>query len=558
MKPWFERDPDRYETEREFWAGQGFSEERDGDDIVFRGAVDVTVAEGPGEPYEQHDFELTVRYLEGFPFVAPEVAFLDPPVRRHRHQSSRGKPCLFPDEAWHQDQKAGEFLKALRTWLSAYIVGRFPRELAIYELPEYLVDSGLTVLGPPGMDDAAEGATSGSFRVTELLGLDLAVVTELQGVDVGTDVLDGLRMRRAFKQQERVGTWYRLDAEPPPPQLLTELQDILKKSGHTNPVFPPRERPRLTALRFEDEVLGQPRWLFLDTGIENAKRPPRPHEREVLGATFYPVTREELFRRLQGVTDTDTLSDRIVTVFGLGAVGSSAALALAREAVGEFKLCDPDTLRPGNVIRHVLDLSDVGQPKATAVEAAIHRINPFVETSTKLTGLRKPEVMEEILNDAHLVISAIGDNTIEEQLNQVVVESMSQPPVLFARTLHAGDAIRVILFRPGRDACFTCLMLHKEDGHPDWVTVPASNLPGVHDDGCATAAAVGAGLASEHAGLLLARRATAVLTGRDGEANHWLWLERPVDGVEAQRMPDPGVLRADRFEPHPECPVCRG
>jgi len=556
VKPWFERDAERYGAERAFWTGRGFTETRHGDELVFRGIVELRVAKAAGDPYEKHEFELTVTYLAGFPYVAPEVAFIDPPIRRYRHQSRRGKPCLFPDEAWHSDKKPTEFLRALHSWLRAYIVGKFPNDLGIYELPEYMEPSDLTVLGPPGMEDAAEGHDTGEFRVTEMMGVNLAVVTHLQGVEVGTEMLKGLRVSPAIKQQDRVGKWYRLAQEPDPPQLVEQLRSILAASGHGNVVLPRRQRPQLIALRFEDDVLRQPRWLLVDTGVENPRRPPLPADHKVLAASFHPVSRDELFRRLKGVTDTEALAEREVTAFGLGAVGSTAILALAREGVGEFKLCDPDILRPGNVVRHALDLSDIGQPKAAAMEAAVHRINPFVETSLGISKLREPAVMDELISTAHLVVSAIGDDTIEEHLSEVIVESLSKPPVLYVRTLHAGDAIRIALFRPGRDACFTCLMLHREDNHGDWVTVPASDLPNVYDDGCAAPAPVGAGVASHHAGLLVARRAVEVLTTGGDDANHWLWLERPIDGITARRMPEPGVLRVDRFEPHPDCPVC--
>ncbi|MEN3284962.1 MAG: hypothetical protein V7607_6102 [Solirubrobacteraceae bacterium] len=556
MKPWFERDPERYSAEREFWANHGFTKEPVGDQLVFRGVIELRVSTAAGEPYEKHEFELTVTYPEGFPYVAPEVAFIDPPIRRYRHQARSGKPCLFPDEAWHSDKKPSEFLRALQSWLRAYIVGEFPNDLGIYELPEYMESSDLTVLGPPGIEDAAEGHDSGDFRVTEMMGVSLAVVTHLQGVEVGTEMLTGLRVSPAIKQQERVGKWYRLGQEPDPPHLVEELRRILAASGHGNVVVPRRQRPQLIALRFQDAVLRQPRWLFLDTGVENPKRPPLPANHNVVATRFFPVSRDELFRRLKGVTDTDALAEREVAVFGLGAVGSHATLALAREAVGEFTLCDPDILKPGNVVRHALDLSDVGQPKATAMQAAVHRINPFVETSVKLTDLRKPDVMDKLTGTAHLVVSAIGDDTIEEQLNEVIVESLAKPAVLYARTLHAGDAIRIALFRSGRDACFTCLMLHREDSHEDWVTVPASDLQPVYDDGCAAPAPVGAGLASHRAGLLVAQRAVEFLTMGGENANHWLWLERPIDGITARRMPEPRVLRVDRFEPHPDCPVC--
>src|SRR5262249_38728599 len=152
------------------WTEHEFTESRDGDELVFRGVVGLQVSKAAGQPYDWHEFELTITYLEGFPYVAPEVAFIAPVVRRHRHQAPGGKPCLFPDEAWHRDQPPSQFLKALRSWLHAYLVGEFPRELAIYEFPEYLEPSLLTILGPPGMTEAAAGHTSGKFRLTELVG----------------------------------------------------------------------------------------------------------------------------------------------------------------------------------------------------------------------------------------------------------------------------------------------------------------------------------------------------------------------------------------------------
>jgi len=96
---------------------------------------------------------------------------------------------------------------------------------------------------------------------------------------------------------------------------------------------------------------------------------------------IYTVSHDELFRRLEGVRDVaHALKEKHVVCFGLGAIGSSLAIALTREGVGSFALCDPDTLRPGKVIRPALDLLSVGQCKAEAVESALGRINPSVRT----------------------------------------------------------------------------------------------------------------------------------------------------------------------------------
>lgn len=460
MTPWFELDPERYAAEEHFWLEHGFSARRDGDNLVFHGTVGIKVKKGPGEPWEKHDFELTVTYLPGFPYVAPEVTFIAPPIRHFRHQSPAGKPCLFPDEAWHSDRPADEFFGAIEAWLRAYITGTFPRELALYELPQYLEPSRLEILGPPGLGAVDSGLDAGRFRLTELLGLDLAIVTHIQDVDVGTSVLEALSARRAIKQQERAGEWYRLRHEPAPPRTPEELKAVLAASGHSQVNLPPKESPRLLALVFDDDAFHEERWLFLDYGVE-ARRPgqrrkdnkPRPRPvRRVRAARFYSVSHRELFRRLEGVRDTNLLSERIVTVFGLGAVGSHTTITLADEGVGEFILCDPDTLQPGNVVRHALDLSDVGQPKPVAMAAAVRRNNPYAETSFRVSRLRDPEVMEAMMSYSHLVISAVGDDNVEEQLNEVAVKSPSTPTVLYVRTLHAGDALRIFRCRPGRPA----------------------------------------------------------------------------------------------------------
>lgn len=557
MRAWFERDRSRYEQERDFWTSKGFRERCEGDDLSYLGIVELTVSEGSGDPFRAHRFEVSVTYPAGFPHVAPDVKFISPAIRRRRHQSPLGAPCLFPPNAWNSERSPGEFLKALRRWLHSYIVGDFPNELALYELPEYFIPSGLTVVGPARMTDAAEGRASGSFRATEVIGRDLAVVTHIDGNEVGSALLAGMRLSGDVRQTDRVGRWYRLSTPPGAPQRLHELLHILAREGHLLKPPAPQARPTLIALLFQDDVLDEPHWLFLDIGLDRPKKPPHFKNRPVRAADFYMVSQEELFRRIQGIREPDVLAEKSVAVFGAGAIGSVASLALAREGVGSFTLCDPDKLRPGNVMRHALDLADVGQYKAEAMEAAVGRINPFAATVSETTNLREPAVLDRWASSADLILSAIGDDSVESLLNEVIVASEERPPVLFARTLHAGDATRVMLLRPGRDACFTCLMLHRQDDHPDWIEVPASPLAPVHDEGCSAPALPGTGLASAQAGLLLARRAMEVLEAGGGEPNHWFWLERPISAMTATRRPEPGVLRADRFERHPDCSVCR-
>ncbi len=66
-----------------------------------------------------------------------------------------------------------------------------------------------------------------------------------------------------------------------------------------------------------------------------------------------------------------------VIVFGLGGVGSWCAEALARSAVGEITLVDPDTVAPSNINRQLPALAaTIGSPKAEVLAERFAQINP--------------------------------------------------------------------------------------------------------------------------------------------------------------------------------------
>lgn len=77
---------------------------------------------------------------------------------------------------------------------------------------------------------------------------------------------------------------------------------------------------------------------------------------------------EDGFRRLRSSS---------VAVFGLGGVGSHAALALARGGVGRLRLVDFDVVSASSLNRHaVAGPADVGRPKATVVAERLAELCP--------------------------------------------------------------------------------------------------------------------------------------------------------------------------------------
>lgn len=557
MKPWHERFPSIYEYEQRYWLDKGFEQRplRNGDEVAFTGTITARVK--LGDELQAHSFKLRILYPQGYPYIPPRVEFLDPKIRRARHQGLDGAPCLFPPAAWTLNFPASEFYIAIERWLGCHLVGNFPRELALYELPEYLRYSAFSVIASPAIMEKMRGHNAGTFTVHELVGRDLGVLWSLDEQIVGRELLDAVAPASTRKTIRRVARWYRLSDEPAPVHNTVELQKLLSCHGHQVDL---KKRPRtdrdLIGLVFPDAALQEERFLIFDLGVRSKKtqaeigkgwpaRAPRT----------YVVSQEELFRRLEGVRDIARLDEMHVVCFGLGAIGSPMTLALAREGIGKFTLCDPDTLRPGNIIRHALDLLDVGQFKAEAVEAALARVNPWIDMRVETEHLTYPDVIAAKLAGANLVLLAIGDDLREELVGEIVATSQTPPPLILARTLHAGAAYRVALVRPGIDACLRCLVDYQQEAHPDWIHVPASELDDVFDGGCASPARPGAGLTGQQAALFAAARALETLEDRAGEANHWLWVERRISSDDS-RLQTPMTLHQARFQPRDGCPIC--
>ena len=82
-------------------------------------------------------------------------------------------------------------------------------------------------------------------------------------------------------------------------------------------------------------------------------------------------------RRLYGADALETFRNAHVCVLGIGGVGSWAAEALARSAIGRITLIDPDHVAESNINRQLPALdSTLGMAKAQAMTERMRMINP--------------------------------------------------------------------------------------------------------------------------------------------------------------------------------------
>lgn len=117
---------------------------------------------------------------------------------------------------------------------------------------------------------------------------------------------------------------------------------------------------------------------------------------------------EILSRDLSGVAQI--LEGARVVCVGVGSLGGTVSLQLARSGVGHLTLIDPDYLVSANLGRHVLGADDLGLAKAEALQERIRKDLPTTEvvafsTFAEVVMYRNPEVFEK----ADLVIVTTAD-----------------------------------------------------------------------------------------------------------------------------------------------------
>ena len=126
-------------------------------------------------------------------------------------------------------------------------------------------------------------------------------------------------------------------------------------------------------------------------------------------ATETPERRFAGVARLYGEDAYRKFTQATAVVVGLGGVGSWAAEALARSAVGHLVLIDLDHIAISNINRqlHAME-GEFGKAKVDAMAERIRKINPAIHLTTHDAFLSASNLIELIPNGAY-VLDACDD-----------------------------------------------------------------------------------------------------------------------------------------------------
>lgn len=488
--------------------------------------------------------EIRIELPAGFPFEKPVVYPSGAnPVASARHQAPPdmgGWLCVWSDDnsGWRAGATARELLERVRHWFRCYSSKQWakqdqPPDLHLY-YPIAGQDRQMVTFGEDW--EFPSDQQTGRFRLwTTRPGVRL-IATRL---DSSIEKLPALKALAPTTELDN-GIWFLLQREPEPKQPLDQLlAEIDAAAGKTSGWALQQLRVTLGDKIRERNAecviaLGYPRadggnaWLFLkaDVGLTarngNGKWAKTENLRSIVvrSCETAPADKATMTRRTEHLAEA--LRGKHAVIFGVGAIGSTIAILLAKAGVERLTLVDRDNLRPGNCVRHECGLELAGAPKTKAMMVQIFHYAPYCKVDVADTTW-DIERLKKLIAGAAIVVDATATTSFSLLLNEICLGA--GVPAVYV-TGHRRAAVgRIRTVRPSQDdACMVCY--EGEGGLSDsggtYPIIPPGPEGKFVETGCGSATVQASAVDIEAIANQAARTAIWLLLGRLDAGNHCL------------------------------------
>lgn len=483
-KPWFERDTSLLGNEKKAYKEKGLdfhlneailAEKRV---VVFDGVVQASDGE----------HKLQVIYPAGFPEIAPLIRDFSKKLPRHQEPYS-GVICI-----------EGKITGADRVLEAIELINIFnsrpneiinleidaPEPASIYYPYSRVSTTDVSYVLIPSTMSKIPADSWGDFTLKVLPFLPLRPIQKiLQTVlyevhDATTNNTCSIG-EEAFTLQSPLtlkGQWIKTKTQPPYLENYDDFKNWFFGQENKLKYRYEKQKNKMKA----DEIARDFEVFGIVYPEEGPKRREYNHDQWLIGiqsekhkikAILRPSllgVGEDYFQRIPSLLK---LNSKKVVLVGLGALGSTIAMELARAGVSHFCLIDSDIYDAGNVVRQAVDLRMLGLAKIKAMELQIKYINPFATIrpwAVKLgMPVHEPELIPDgegddlsifgkIIEEYDLVISTIADKNVEFLINDILVASGKAG--IFASVLNGAWGGQIFRSLPD-EACFECYGHHK-------------------------------------------------------------------------------------------------
>ena len=128
------------------------------------------------------------------------------------------------------------------------------------------------------------------------------------------------------------------------------------------------------------------------------------------------------------------IRNSVVGIAGLGGLGSSIAIALARVGMGTLILVDFDIVEPSNLNRQQYFLDQIGMSKVEALQENLSKINPCVKVKPYNEKITRDNI-EGIFREAEVVAEAFDRADQKAMLINAISEKMPDKYIVAASGL---------------------------------------------------------------------------------------------------------------------------
>lgn len=158
------------------------------------------------------------------------------------------------------------------------------------------------------------------------------------------------------------------------------------------------------------------------------------------------------------------LRKKRVLLLGCGALGGFIANELTRAGVSQLTVLDKDVLTHENIYRHVLGLKHVGKAKVAGIKSDIEGRLPYIEILPVASSLEDALESKIRVGDFDLIVSALGNPTVELAFNKYV-HGPDSPPVIFTWLEPYGLGGHAVLTNmdSSQKGCLCCLYDNTDD-----------------------------------------------------------------------------------------------
>ncbi len=312
----------------------------------------------------------------------------------------------------------------------------------------------------------------------------------------------------------------------------------------------------------EEEIAGKISWgwaLFIDGYITkvNGQKQINPYPFPLI----LPVMSLDQSDLLKRIPNSRELSDKTISIVGLGSLGAPSALEFAKNGVKKLKLMDFDIVDTAASVRWPLGVESAGYLKTVALENFIKRNYPNVQveifnhkigTTNFFTFPNENDVLEAFLKNSDLVYDASAEEGVSNLVSFLCKQkAISYIEIEGRRGAWGGLIMRVLPNR--KKGCWMCLQYSLFDGT---IPSPKEDIRGtVQPKGCGDLTFTGSSFDLQNLSLAGVRMAISALNKKTNNI-HGDWDIAVLSLMDNENKPIAPKWETFSLDVNPKCPFC--